>query len=343
MEEKYPLGTRVEQLNPSTNILSGTVMDFPFPATSLSPENLPTDLNCTILFNNGTTSSAPLQEMASLIPPPPVGHLLGDLSSSQDSLLPPFLCINSKITYEQDGQYHKGYLTKRDGTYCFSFKSHVNKKSKDWGINLPNLPMNWVDLCIEGLLIPSHISCMLLHSSSSPTPTIFDPVASFVSAVNLHLKCPPSLLKGLTDSHPDQKIWFNSFYEKKQSIESLHTFCKITLGEYQALRKKGALKAIPTMCILSIKHDKNLLPLCAKSRIVVLGNHEDRIWSKGNWYAPVLWSDSLRFLVTMAVSKRCPLRQDDCKNAFCQGVLPEDKITIVRPPSSDPKAQPNEY
>jgi hypothetical protein len=67
IEEKYPPGTRVEQLDPSTNILlSSTVMDIPFPATSLSPDSLSMDLNYTILFNNGTTSSIPLQEMASV-------------------------------------------------------------------------------------------------------------------------------------------------------------------------------------------------------------------------------------------------------------------------------------
>jgi hypothetical protein len=188
-------------------------MDIPFLATSLSPDSLSTDLNYTILFDNGTTSFIPLQEMASLIPPPPIGPLFGDLSSSQDSLLPPFLCINSKITYELDGQYHKGYLTKRDGTYRFSFKSHVNKRSKDWGVDLPDLPMIWVDLCVEGLLIPGHISHTFLCFLSSPTPTSFDPVTSFVSAVNLHLKCPSLLLKGLANSHPDREIWLNSFYE----------------------------------------------------------------------------------------------------------------------------------
>jgi hypothetical protein len=97
------------------------------------------------------------------------------------------------------------------------------------------------------------------------------------------------------------------------------------------------------MCVLSIKHDKNLLPLHAKSHIVVLGNHEDRVWSKSNQDAPVLWSDSLRFLVTMAVSKHRPLCQGDCKNAFCQGVLPEEEITIVWTPSGDPEVQPHEY
>jgi hypothetical protein len=45
----------------------------------------------------------------------------------------------------------------------------------------------------------------------------------------------------------------------------------------------------------------------------------------------------------MAVEKRCPLRQGDCKNAFCQGILPEEEVTIVRPPSGDPNIEPGEY
>ena len=104
------------------------------------------------------------------------------------------------------------------------------------------------------------------------------------------------------------------------------------MGEYQALWEKGAPWAIPTMCVLTIKKDKNLRPLCAKSHIIVLGNHEDRVWKKCNKFAPVLHQDSLHFLTSMAVASCCPLRQGDCKNAFCQVILPLNKTTIVRPP-----------
>jgi hypothetical protein len=97
------------------------------------------------------------------------------------------------------------------------------------------------------------------------------------------------------------------------------------------------------MCVLTIKKDEQLRPLRAKSRIVVLGNHEDCVWSKRDKYAPVLRQDSLRFLTSMAVNARQPLRQGDCKNAFCQGILPPDETTIVRPPSGDPEAEPGEY
>ena len=120
-----------------------------------------------------------------------------------------------------------------------------------------------------------------------------------------------------------------SYREEKQGINSLDTYHKITLGEYRVLREKGAPKAIPTMCVLTIKKDENLLPLRAKSRIVVLGNHEDRLWSKSDRFAPVLRQDSLCFLTSLAVQKRRALQQGDCKNTFCQGILPPEEITIV--------------
>jgi hypothetical protein len=118
---------------------------------------------------------------------------------------------------------------------------------------------------------------------------------------------------------------------------------EITLGEYCALREKGAPKAIPTMCVLTIKKDENLLPPRAKSWSVVLGNHEDCIWSKSNRFAPVLCQDSLCFLTSLAVQQRRPLRQGDCKNAFCQGILLPEETMIVCPPSGDPDADPQEY
>jgi hypothetical protein len=178
-------------------------------------------------------------------------------------------------------------------------------------------------MCVEGLLIPpGHVSHTFLRSSASPQQSTFDPVALFVSAVNLHRKCPPTLLRALADSHPGRKVWLQSYYEEKQGIGSLGIFKKITLGEYRAICKKGAPKAIPTMCILAIKKDENLPPLREKSRTVVLGNHEARVWSKSDFFASVLCQDSLRFLVSLAVEKHRPLCQGDCKNAFVRVFFP---------------------
>jgi hypothetical protein len=125
----------------------------------------------------------------------------------------------------------------------------------------------------------------------------------------------------------------------------LGTFECLTLGEYVALWEIGAPKAIPTMCVLTIKTDEQeqLMLLRAKSRIVVLGHRETHDWSKSDRFAPVLRFDSLHFLVSLAVQHRHGLKQGDCKNAFCQGILPPEEVTIVCPPSGDLNAAKDEY
>jgi len=100
-EEKYPPGTRVERMDPVSNMLcSGTVMAIPFPlSSSLSSEDS-TDLPYRILFDDGTMATVPLSKMADLIPPTP---LVSTSPNSVSALLPPFLQLNSKITYEHEG------------------------------------------------------------------------------------------------------------------------------------------------------------------------------------------------------------------------------------------------
>jgi hypothetical protein len=256
-------------------------MDIPISHITLET---PAEPSFTVLFDNGRTLSIPLSEMAGIIPSPLVRD---KLAAGSNNLLPPFLQLNSKITYEHDGHFHKGFLGIRNGVYRFIYKSHVNKRKEDWGIDLPNLPQTWVDLCVECILLPGHVAHSFLQDPSSPTRSTFGPVASFVSTVNLHQDCPPSLYKALAASHPDREVWFQSYYEEKHGIESLVTYQKIPLGKYRALWEKGKPKAIPTMCVLTIKKDENLLPLQAKSWIVVLGNHEDRVWSKLDRFALV--------------------------------------------------------
>jgi hypothetical protein len=193
--------------------------------------------------------------MAGIIPPPPIDG--GSLDSAH-SVLPSFLHLNAKITFEHEGQYHKDFLGQRDGSFRFVYKLHVNKRKEDWSVPLPNLPSTWVDMCVKGILLPGHISHTFLCSQTSPSPTsqsplTFNPVTSFVSTLNLHQDCPPTLLKALAHSHPDRKVWLKSYQEEKGGLESLDTYWKITLGKYRALCEKGAPQAIPTMCVLTIK------------------------------------------------------------------------------------------
>jgi hypothetical protein len=88
-EEKYPPGTRVEWINPITNmLLSGTIMDIPFPLYASASLEDSTDHPYTILFDDGSTASIPLSQMAKLIPPPPITP---SAVEGNNSLLPPFL------------------------------------------------------------------------------------------------------------------------------------------------------------------------------------------------------------------------------------------------------------
>jgi hypothetical protein len=109
-------------------------------------------------------------------------------------------------------------------------------------------------------------------------------MANFVNAANLIWECPRSLLTALADKHPDHDIWMHSFWEEKDSIILMDTYDTIALAQYRALREKA--RAIPPMCVLAIKPDKMMNPHRAKSCIVVLRNHKDRIWSKPDKYMP---------------------------------------------------------
>jgi hypothetical protein len=167
VEELYPPHTWVIRIDPAMNmLLAGTVMDIPL-STAPSGSAL-----CQVLFDNGTSSSIQLTKMVSLIPAPPLpaSSPTDSLSDSYSSLLPPFLSINIRITYEHEGTYHKGFLTQKPCGMCqFSFKTHVKKKPEDWSIDLLNLAFNWVDLCTEGVLVPGHVAHSFLCSSSSPS------------------------------------------------------------------------------------------------------------------------------------------------------------------------------
>ena len=90
------------------------------------------------------------------------------------------------------------------------------------------------------------------------------------------------------------------------------------------------------MNLFSIKPDMDGSPNRAKSRIVALGNLERRIWSQEDKYAPVLSSTAACLLTSMAVDDGRRLKQADCKSEFCNGILPEDEICIMKPPTNCP-------
>ena len=126
--------------------------------------------------------------------------------------------------------------------------------------------------------------------------------------------------------------------EEYDSIQNMNVYTKITEDEYQAI-KHTAGRPIPTMCMLTIKY-KNGIPDRAKSRIVVLGNQQQHTFSPHQTYASVLSQDAFRTILSLAVSRRRILKQGDVKNAFCNGILPENEIVVCKPPQGCPVSKP---
>ena len=81
----------------------------------------------------------------------------------------------------------------------------------------------------------------------------------------------------------------DSYKEEKQGLIDYEVYEKISENQYLALRRIGEIpKAILSMCVLVVKNYKDGKALRAKSRIVVLGDFEDRLYQKSQHYAPVL-------------------------------------------------------
>ena len=51
-------------------------------------------------------------------------------ATKNNPLLPDFLQLKKKITYEHDGQHNQGNIGQRDGIYRFVYKRHANCKDK---------------------------------------------------------------------------------------------------------------------------------------------------------------------------------------------------------------------
>ena len=135
--------------------------------------------------------------------------------------------------------------------------------------------------------------------------------------------CATAILRqALASDNSDNEIWNASYDEEYDSLDNLGVFTEITTEHYKEYLVKYGEKArfIPTMKLFSIKPDMDGDPNRAKSRFVALGNLEQRIWSREDKYAPVLSSIAARLLTSMAVDDGRRLKQEDCKNAFCNGI-----------------------
>jgi hypothetical protein len=162
--------------------------------------------------------------------------------------------------------------------------------------------------------------------------------AFHVSAKDLTQSVPASFQRSLQLGNPDRPIWVDSYIEEANGLKEQYTYVTITAKEYR--EKYSDIQIIPSMCVQTVKKDEVGAPVCAKSRIVALGNHEDRVWEKNENFFPVLRDESSRLMTSMAVQAGRREKQGDCKNAFCQSYLPKDETIIIRPPKGCPLSKP---
>ena len=344
--EPFPPGSRV--FIPSDgdgDPRRGTVQRIPLPYVALSSTDTATSDHpkYAVHLDDGTTVEATYEQLVlgTVSSDPPESKTVPTTIDSDG--MPHFLRPDSKVTLDHNGAYHKGFIQRTpQGGYVFEVRRNVRSPKVDWSLPLPNFKQTWTTLVGDDILIPGHsaVSSFLRPSTTNANA----PALNFVSAKNILGPCPPSLVKAIHPSNPDRQVWLDSYNEEKDGLQELDVYEKISKKRYLELRRTGVLpKAIPSMCVLVVKSDRNGKPHRAKSRIVVLGNHEDRYFSKSRRYAPVLKYSSLRLLTSKAVGDKRILQQGDCKNAFCNASLPDDEATCIRPPVGDPAFHNDEY
>lgn len=301
---------------------------------------------------DGSLVPKTLQEMDELAITPANKSIPVPSATPMVTSLPVWLQHKSKVSMLNDsGDYDKGFIImSSDGKYRFSCRRQLSSRQESWGVELPDFAASWPRLTCDNILLPSWNVGLYTKLGLKPPSTPYDKAgklavsANHVSARDLKSACPKSLKEALAEDAVDRDIWLASYHEEKNSLLDNETFVRLSLQQYRELRlKKNAPRAIPSMCVQTIKKDENGAPDRAKSRIVVLGNLEDRLWEKSDRYAPVLQYSSLRLLTSMAVEKRRKLHQGDFKNAFVQASLPDDEMTIVRPPIGDPDSDLDEF
>ena len=348
--EPFPPGTRVNIMVDGVSA-RGTVQNVPIPVSPLVDTSIVTPEGTiehdqdrqlyTILLDDNTTKELTYDDL--LQPPTSVPPVDPTSPSTVWAGIPSrYLHQDAKITLEHEGAYHKGYLNySPESGFEFIVRRNLRSKKIDFKVPLPDFSRTWTSLLAEETLLFGHttVSSFLRPGSYNNAPS-----ANHVSAKNLLNPCPPSLTKALHPSNPDRHVWLESYKEEKGGLQQLDVFDRISKKQYLHLKRTGRIgKALPSMCVLVVKSDKDGNPIRAKSRIVVLGNFEDRYYTKSQRYAPVLKYSSLRLLCSKAVSDKRILQQGDCKNAFCHARLPDDELTVVRPPVGDPEYNKDTY
>ncbi len=247
-------------------------------------------------------------------------------------MAPSWLHQGCRVKFMYGGSMWKGtFELDKDNDWEFVRRDRTGQKVVRYPV--PDLIYSWRQRLLE----------QMLKVGWEDDPSEETAQARHVSAAKLERSCPNDLKEALSDGNPDKGVWRQSYDEEYDGLSGQNTYKIIGEEKYQELVKEKGIQAIPSMCVLTIKKNEDGNPIRSKSRIVVLGNLEQRVWEKKDKYAPVIGQASTRLLVSLAVKKGRSLKQGDCKNAFCHSTLPEDEVVVVRPPQGCPRSKRGEY
>ena len=220
--ELFPPGTRVT-LSINDTPARGTVRNIPMVGSPLiqsaasPPSTAAPTLNYVISLDNGTTTECSFEDLIA------VGRDSNALTDSAPPTANPFATLpqifqrNSKVTFDHNGAFHKGFL-QHSNKHIFQFQVRRNIRSTkvDWSVPLSNFKQHWTTLVGDDILFPVHttVSSFLKSATANTAPS-----ANFVSANNFLSPCPRSLSKALHPLNPDRQVWLDSYREEKGGLE----------------------------------------------------------------------------------------------------------------------------
>ena len=129
--------------------------------------------------------------------------------------------------------------------------------------------------------------------------------ARIVSAKGLRRRIAPNNLREALRMHnPDQPIWLGAYKEEYEALLRMNTFEIIDEEQLERYKAMGC-EVVPCMTIFDIKPDEKGDPYRAKARTVVLGNLEQRTWTKDDKYSVASPGCTLERAPTLAYQPAC--------------------------------------
>jgi hypothetical protein len=104
------------------------------------------------------------------------------------------------------------------------------------------------------------------------------PRAFHVSASTLQHGVPNSFQQSMRPGYRNKATWTESYIEEHTGLVDHKTYDCIAKSIWKS--KYPIAPVLPCMVVQTVNPDKFGNPICAKSRIVALGNYEDTPWTK---------------------------------------------------------------